>query len=108
MLTSINAQLKNFIEFIRQQGVVGLAVAFILGGAIQKVVSSVVTDLVNPLIGILLGRIGDLKNLVIHVGAAEVRVGSFLSTLIDFTIIALVIYLLVKVMQINRLDKPKQ
>ncbi|KKU45245.1 MAG: Large-conductance mechanosensitive channel-like protein [Microgenomates group bacterium GW2011_GWB1_46_7] len=54
--------MKGFLSFIREQGVMGLAVGFILGGAISKVVSSLVTDIVNPLVGILLGFTANLQD----------------------------------------------
>lgn len=53
--------MKGFIEFVREQGVVGLAVGFILGGAISKVVSSIVTDLITPILGLVLGATGNLN-----------------------------------------------
>ena len=52
--------MRVFMDFIREQGVVGLAVGFILGGAVSKVVSSLVEDIINPILGILLGAAGKL------------------------------------------------
>ena len=48
--------MKGFIDFIRERGVVGFAIAFILGGAITKLVASLVTDIVNPILGVVLSR----------------------------------------------------
>ena len=53
--------MKGFTDFIREQGVVGLAVGFILGGAVSKVVSSLVSDIINPVLGIVLGAAGNLS-----------------------------------------------
>ena len=97
--------MKGFLDFVRKQGVVGLAVGFILGGAVSKVVSSIVTDLVNPLIGLLLGMTGGLQTSVIKISTAEIRIGSFISTLVDFLIIALVVYYGVKLLKLDKLDK---
>jgi large conductance mechanosensitive channel len=97
--------MKGFIEFIRKQGVVGLAVGFILGGAVSKVVGSVVTDLVNPIIGIGLGAVGNLKDAYLQIGPAKLMWGSFVSTLIDFIVIALVVYFGVKGLGLDKLDK---
>lgn len=52
--------MKDFIGFIRKQGVVGLATGFILGGAISKLVASLVEDIINPILGIILGKTGSL------------------------------------------------
>ncbi len=99
--------MKGFIDFIREQGVVGLAVGFILGGSVSKVVSSIVSDLINPLLGILLGKAGDLKSYFFMVGDAKVMWGSFAANLLDFLIIAAVVYYLVSSLGLNRLDKKK-
>lgn len=99
--------MKGFVEFIREQGVMGLAVGFILGGAVSKVVTSLVTDVINPVIGIILGSAGDLSEKTIVVGKAEVMYGSFISAIIDFAIIALVVYFGVKILKLDKLDKQK-
>lgn len=97
-------QATGFTTFIREQGVVGLAVGFILGASVAKVVTSLVNDVINPLIGGLMGRTTSLKTAVWTVGSAKVMIGSFVSTLIDFTIIAAVIYFSVKILKLDRLD----
>lgn len=99
--------MKGFIEFIRERGVVGFAVAFILGGAITKIVSSLVTDIINPTIGLLLSRTRGLESMYFQVARAKIMWGHFLSTIIDFLIIALVVYLIVKVLKIEKIDKKK-
>lgn len=99
--------MKGFMEFIREQGVVGLAVGFILGGAVAKVVSSLVSDLVNPILGIFLGSTKGLENVYFKIFSAKVMYGHFLSTLIDFTVIAAVIYFVVKGLKLDKLDKKK-
>lgn len=100
--------MKNFIEFIREQGVVGLAVGFILGGAISRVISSLVTDIINPLLGILLGATGELKSAFIIIGTTKLKWGSFVATTIDFLVIALVVYFGVKILGLHKLDKKKE
>lgn len=103
----MRTQIKNFIDFVRTQGVVGLAVGFILGKAVSDVVASIVTDLINPIIGIVLGRFGDLSALSVHVLSANITYGKFISILINFIIIALVVYFGVKSLHLEKLDKPK-
>ena len=101
----MSKHLKGFMEFVQEQGVVGLAIGFILGAAVTKVVASLVTDLINPLVGLLLGSGTGLKEASVKVGEANLMVGSFISTLLDFAIIALVVYVGVKVLKLDKLDK---
>lgn len=101
--------MKGFIEFIRQQGVIGLAIGFMLGGAVSKVVSALVTDIINPLIGLLLGKISsNLAEASLTLGNATITWGHFLSVLIDFVIVAAVVYFGFKMLGLQKLDKPKQ
>jgi len=97
--------MKGFIDFIRKQGVMGLAVGFILGGAVSKVVASIVTDLINPLVGLLLGSAGGLQEMVIKIGPAQLMLGNFIATLVDFIVIAFVVYFGVKLLKLDKLDK---
>ena len=99
--------MKGFLEFVRTQGVVGLAVGFILGGAVSKVVSSLVKDIINPVLGVVLGATGDLTTKSISIGSVNIMYGNFLSTSIDFIVIALVVYFGVKKLKLDKLDKAK-
>ena len=99
--------MKGFIEFVRDKGVVGLAVGFILGGAVSKVVSSLVEDIINPLLSVVLGAAGNLSELVLFAGPVEIRWGSFVAILIDFLVIALVVYYGVIALKLDKLDKKK-
>ena len=99
--------MKGFITFIREQGVMGLAVGFILGGAVSKVVTSLVNDLINPIVGIFLGRAGELKKIFFQIGPAKLMWGSFVNSFIDFAIISLVVYFGVKGLGLDKLDKKK-
>lgn len=95
--------MQNFIQFIREQGVVGLAIGFILGGAVGKVVTSLVNDILMPVIAIALGSVDGLKSLA-YMG---VNYGSFAATVVDFIIIAAVIYFVFKRLGLDKLDRPK-
>lgn len=99
--------MTGFIDFIREQGVVGLAVGFILGGAVSKVVTALVTDIINPLLGVVLGATGELKTASLDIGTAHIMYGDMLSVTIDFLVIALVVYYGVKAIGLDRLDKKK-
>ncbi len=98
--------MKDFIKFIREQGVAGLAIGFILGGAISSLVSSLVNDLINPLLGLALGAIDGLSSAVLKIGTAEIRYGHFIGALIDFIVIALVVYFIFSKLA-EKLDKKK-
>ncbi len=97
--------MKGFMDFIRAQGVVGLAVGFILGGAVSKVVASLVSDVINPILGLALGAAGNLKDAILEIGPVKLAWGSFATTIIDFLVIALVVYFGVKGMGLDKLDK---
>lgn len=100
--------MKGFIEFIREQGVMGLAVGFILGGSVSKLVTSLVNDLINPIVGIFLGRAGELKKVFLQIGSAKIMWGSFLNSFVDFTVIVIVVYFGVKVLRLDKLYKAKE
>jgi large conductance mechanosensitive channel len=100
--------MKGFMDFVREQGVVGLAVAFILGGAISGVMKSLVSDIINPILGLILGSAEGLKEMSFMVGDAEVMFGSFVSTLLDFVVIAFVVYYIFKKLGLDKMDKKKE
>ncbi len=89
--------LKEFKEFIKRGNVLDLAVGVIMGSAFGKIVSSVVDDILMPIIGVLIGGV-DFKNLKLTVGNATITYGNFLQNVIDFLIVALCIFFIVKVM----------
>lgn len=97
--------MTGFIDFIRKQGVVGLAFGFILGGAVSKVVTALVTDIINPLIGLILGSTKGLAEASFMLGSAVVKWGDFVSVLIDFIIVASVVYFGFKLIRLEQLDK---
>jgi len=101
-------QFSGFIDFIRTQGVVGFAVAFILGGAVSALVTSLVINLVNPILGVALGSAKDLAANSLNFFGAHIMYGKFLNDFINFLVIALVVYFGVKKLGLDKLDKPKQ
>ena len=108
--------LKEFKEFAMRGNVIDLAVGVIIGTTLGKIITSLVNDILMPLIGLLLGKV-DLRNLFItlsgekyatlaqaqEAGSVTLNVGIFLNTIIDFLIVALVIFLLIR--QLNKLKK---
>ena len=93
---------KEFKEFAVKGNVVDLAVGVIIGGAFGKIVSSLVEDIVMPLVGTLLGGL-NFAALTIRIGEATLKYGKFLQTCVDFLIIAWAIFMAVKI--INRLKR---
>jgi len=97
--------MKGFLHFVREQGAVGLAVGFILGGAVSGLVKSVVDDIINPLLGLLLGNVGGLMEATLTIGTAVIKYGNLINTLINFIVIAAVVYFGVKGLGLDKLDK---
>lgn len=93
------------MDFIRKQGVVGVAVGFVLAGAVAKMVTALVTDIINPLIGLALVNAENLKNAKFTIRNVEILWGDFVSTTIDFLIIALVVYFTIKLLGIDMVKK---
>ena len=96
---------SEFKKFIEKGNVVDLAVGVVIGSAFGKIVSSVVDDLLMPIIGVVIGGL-DFSNLAITVGESQIRYGSFINNVIDFFIIAICVFVLVKF--INKLTKKKE
>ena len=87
--------IKEFNEFISKGNVIDLAVGVIIGGAFGKIVTSLVNDILMPIIGVIIGGV-DFTNLVFKIGEAKIAYGSFIQNIIDFLIIAFCIFLFVK------------
>ncbi len=110
--------LKEFRDFIMRGNVLDLAVAVIIGGAFGRIVSSLVNDIIMPPIGLVLGHV-DFSSLFVNLsgtayatlkdaqaaGAPTINYGTFINTVIDFLIVAAVIFLIVRLA--NRLQRPK-
>ncbi|HNT53479.1 MAG TPA: large conductance mechanosensitive channel protein MscL [Anaerolineaceae bacterium] len=109
--------LKEFKEFALKGSLLDMAIGFIIGGAFGKIVTSLVNDIIMPPIGLLLGKVnftelfwaldgGTYASLQAakDAGAPTLNYGLFLNTIIDFLIVAFVLFLLIR--QVNRLRKP--
>ena len=111
--------LKEFKEFIMRGNVLDMAIGIIIGGAFGKIITSLVNDVLMPPIGVLLGNV-DFANLFVNLsgkpyasladakaaGAATINYGLFLSTIIDFVIVAFVIFLMVRA--VNRMRREQE
>lgn len=89
------AFVQEFMEFLKKYQVIGLAVAFIIGAASAKLVSAFVNDIVMPIVGTIIPG-GDWRAIVFQIGPVKFLIGDFFGAIIDFLIIALIVYLIVK------------
>lgn len=89
---------SEFKDFISKGNVVDLAVGVIIGSAFGKIVTSMVEDILMPIIGVIIGGI-DFSNLSITVGKAVISYGKFIQNVIDFLIVAICIFFFVKVIE---------
>jgi large conductance mechanosensitive channel len=96
---------KEFREFAVKGNVMDLAVGVIIGAAFGKIVASIVEDIVMPAIGSLMGGL-NFSDLAVKVGSATIKYGKFLQTCLDFFLIALAVFLLVKL--INRVKREEE
>jgi large conductance mechanosensitive channel len=97
--------LKEFREFIQRGSVIDLAVGVIIGGAFGAIVTSLVNDVLMPLVGIVLGGV-DFTQLSIQVGEATILYGNFIQAIVNFIIIAFVIFLIVR--SYNKLQEQEE
>lgn len=108
----VMAPFQGFVDFIREQGVVGLAIGIVLGAQIKTLVDSFVASFINPILGLMLPGNGDLatKTLRVTVGAktAIFTWGAFLMQFISFVIVAAIVYYIVKGLKLDKLDKKKE
>lgn len=93
---------KEFKEFIARGSVLDLAVAVLIGGAFGKIIASFTADILTPIIGAF-GK-ADFSAIAIHIGRATISIGKFINSILDFLIVALVLFLIVKAA--NKMKKP--
>jgi large conductance mechanosensitive channel len=90
--------IREFKKFITRKNVIDLAVAVIMGAAATSIVQSFVRDIFSPILGIFLGGV-DFSSLSINFGNASIRYGSFIQAIINFLIIAFVVFLIIQAIQ---------
>ena len=86
---------NEFMDFLKKYQVIGLAVAFVIGAAATKLVTAMVQDLIMPIVAVVVPG-GDWRTAVLQAGPIKFQAGDFVGAVIDFVIIALVVFLLVK------------
>jgi large conductance mechanosensitive channel len=107
------SQVKAFIDFLRTQGAVGLAIGLVLGSAVSVMVKSLVDNVVMPPLGLLLGSSEGIKGLAWTMGKTAkglpvvIHYGVFLNDFFNFIVIAIVVYLIVNLLKVDKIDKKK-
>lgn len=96
--------LKEFKDFVLRGNVIDLAVAVIIAAAFGKIIASLVNDIIMPMIGVLLGGV-NFSTLSVMVGEASIAYGLFIQAIIDFLIIGLVLFIIIKL--VNRASRAK-
>ena len=100
------------MNFVREQGVVGLAIGLALGVQVKALVDQIVASFINPVVGLVLPGQGDLTKktfaLTVNDKVAVFTYGSFLNVLISFICVAAVIYFVVKGLKLDKIDKKKE
>ncbi|WP_019207907.1 large-conductance mechanosensitive channel protein MscL [Phocaeicola abscessus] len=96
---------QEFKSFAMRGNVMDMAVGVIVGGAFGKIVSSLVDDILMPIVGSFTGGV-DFTNLAVRIGEANIKYGMFIQNIIDFLIIAFCIFLMIK--GVNKLSKKRE
>lgn len=87
--------LKEFKEFATKGNIFDMAIGVIIGGSFQKIVTSLVNDIIMPTVAIFTGKV-DFNDLVINIGNSSIKYGSFITTIVDFLIIAFSIFIAIR------------
>ncbi|MDD6264429.1 MAG: large-conductance mechanosensitive channel protein MscL [Bacilli bacterium] len=106
-IKKISKGASEFKTFISRGNVVDMAVGVIIGGAFGKIVTSLVNDVLMPVIGVFLGGL-DFSDLSIKVGDATIKYGSFIQTIVDFLIVAFCIFMIVKLFESFKKKKEEE
>lgn len=111
-MAKVNEQQKTgaingFLDFIREQGVVGLAIGVVVGVAAKDSVDALTQGFINPLIGLILPNTDALSDRVLTISDSEFMWGRILLSIINLIIIAAVIYFVIKGLRLDKLDKKK-
>lgn len=100
--------LKEFKEFAMKGNIVDLAVGVVIGGAFQKIVNSLVQDIIMPAISVVTGKV-DFSDMVWKIGEVSIKYGNFITAIVDFLIIAFSIFLVVRYSnKLNKMNKLKE
>jgi large conductance mechanosensitive channel protein len=107
----VNSELNpvnGFVDFLREHAVVGLAIGFVIGTQVQSLVKQLVASFIDPIFQLFFGKALSSRNLTLHYSgrSAQFPWGAFVYGLLDFLFVIAAIYILVKVLKLDKLDKP--
>lgn len=104
----VRDQARGFINFLREHAVVGLAVGFIIGLQAQTLVKQLADSFITPLLNVFFGDVLN-KHFIVHTSGGPIAFewGKFIYALLDFMFVLFFVYLVIKVLKLDRLDKPK-
>lgn len=97
---------QEFFDFMKTFGIIGLAIAFVIGAAASKLITALVTDMINPLISLFLP--GNLKEMSFTIGKSTFLYGDLISNIIDFVIVAFIVFLAYKQLKKMKLIEEKK
>ena len=100
----IKKEIGEFKEFINRGNVIEMSIGVLMGTSFSKIVTSIVNDVLMPTIGIFMGGL-DFTNIVFKIKDAEIKVGSFIQSVVDFLIVAICIFVFIKIL--SKLTKKK-
>src|SRR5699024_11216137 len=106
-LKKVKKEASEFKKFISRGNVIDLAVGVVVGGAFTAISNSLVKDIITPLIGIIVGGL-DLSNLTFKIGDAKIAYGSFIQSIIDFLLIALCIFVVIRLFEKLKLKEARE
>ena len=101
----VKEQVGGFVRFLREKAVVGLAVGFIIGQQAQTLIKQLVDSFITPVINLLIGS--SLQNRTVALGGEKLAWGKFVYILINFLLVLLAIYTIIKLFHLDKLDVPK-
>ena len=100
--------IEEFVDFLQKFGVIGLAIAFVIGQASSKLITALVNDIITPLVGLTMPDIGDLKQMKFTLGKSTFSYGDLIGNVIDFLIIAFVVFIAYKQLSRFKLVEDKK
>lgn len=107
----VGSNVNGFIDFLRTHSVIGLAVGIVLGTQVKGLVDQLLSSFINPLLGLIVGNAGELSSNVSkfhHFGKTAVFAwGAFVYALLDFVLVLATVYVVIKLLRLDKLDKPK-
>lgn len=110
--SSKRTRLDGFMDFVRTQGVVGLAIGIVIGTQVKALTDQLIASFINPLLGLVLPGDGDLtqKHFTLTVGSKQAifNYGAFIAVTLSFLVVAAVIYYIIKGLKLDKIDKKKE